>query len=177
MANDADAIIGNNDLSAPPPTYSESTAQIPKGQSQPSTNAGGSGLPGAPQLEDSSVAAHYPSYVPPGGPLGSPRKGPSRYGPTPMNDGGYSITPARVNGGAIPVYIGNGAVAVPGPQGLLPVPFYDPNSPHSIAMANARARWRFFEAFLWAFLIWAAMGLVFGTTVEDIHRGRRHGHG
>ena len=41
--------------------------------------------------------------------------------------------------------IASGAVAVGAPhQPGLPMPFYDPNSPHSIAQAHARARRRFF---------------------------------
>ncbi|KAG8931136.1 hypothetical protein FRC02_003160 [Tulasnella sp. 418] len=90
---------------------------------------------------------------------------------------GYYISPARA------IVLGSEVV-----------PFYDPNSPHSIMTARSRARWRFFEvsllslliavswliyypskAFIYAFIIWTAVGLFFGASAK-LERDWKHRH-
>jgi len=141
--------------STPPPEY---TSYIPQ-QGAPSTSSN-VGVPPPSQ--------HHPFFAP-----GSP---PKQYGPTPMNPGAYAgPLPFGPGGGMAPIHVGNGVSAM-GPTdraGLLPIPFYDPNSPHSREMAAARARKRFFEALFWAIVIWVAVGMFTGASVEDI---RKHPH-
>ncbi|KAK1232106.1 hypothetical protein PQX77_004764 [Marasmius sp. AFHP31] len=52
--------------------------------------------------------------------------------------------------------------AGPTPSGQLHLPYayYDPRSEHSVMQADARARWRFFEAFAWVVVVWVIVGLV-----------------
>jgi hypothetical protein len=90
------------------------------------------------------------------------------YGPTPIDAGGHLIPGGREpgdlyrgsdNGGITPggrrYVVTMGAPTPPPTQymqsmaqmqaRLLPVPYYDPTSPHSVMLARSRARWRFFE--------------------------------
>ncbi|KAF8076712.1 hypothetical protein FPV67DRAFT_1472413 [Lyophyllum atratum] len=80
------------------------------------------------------------------GPAGEPMQYPQnhdRFGPTPLS-----------------------------PQLLTPYAYYDPWSPHSMTLADARARRRFIGAFLWGVAIWCIMGLLFGEEVVN-HAKRR----
>jgi hypothetical protein len=49
------------------------------------------------------------------------------------------------------------------------LPYYDPRSPHALAEAMSRARWRFLGALFWAVLILACTSLLLGIEV-DIQR-------
>ncbi|KAG8965926.1 hypothetical protein FRC03_012762 [Tulasnella sp. 419] len=92
---------------------------------------------------------------------------------------GYYISPAVSGPSYGPTPLA-GTHGVPGGQraivlGSEVVPFYDPNSPHSIMTARSRARWRFFEAFIYAFIIWTAVGLFFGASAK-LERDWKHRH-
>ena len=147
MANDVEAIVNGTESPLPPPTYSEAIAKADqKDQSlRPRGNSASYSQAGRSQQTTSSAAGQQPLITAPGSPPGSPHRGASRYGPTPMNGPPHGTGPT-------PVYFGQGVVPV-GAQGSLPMPFYHPNSLHSLEMAHARARRRFFEvgcASFWA---------------------------
>lgn len=164
--------------SEPPPTYSESTSSppaLPNPQIVILQDGRYAGTPTTEALAN-APSGHHPFF---GAPPGSPTLGPSSprrvYGPTPMS---HDATPA-VLGPGTPVYLGSGAMLTPGGESgaLLPLPYYDRSSPYSEEQANSRARWRFFEAFVWAFAVWITLGVLFGTSaVERSHRKHPHRH-
>lgn len=166
--------------SEPPPTYSESASSprvLPTPQIVILQEGRYAGTPTTETLSNSSPSGHHHPFF--GAPPGSPTIGsssPRTYGPTPMS---HDVTPA-VLGSGTPVYLSSGAgMLTPGGESgaLLPLPYYDRSSPYSEEQANSRARWRFIEAFAWAFAIWITLGVLFGTSaVERSHRKPHHRH-
>ncbi|TFK93630.1 hypothetical protein K466DRAFT_537729 [Polyporus arcularius HHB13444] len=51
------------------------------------------------------------------------------------------------------------------------LPYYDPRSPHAVAEANHRARWRFISAAIWAVAILAFVSFMTGLQVEATRAG------
>ncbi|KAH7343874.1 hypothetical protein B0J17DRAFT_714030 [Rhizoctonia solani] len=80
------------------------------------------------------------------GPFVSPPRSP--YGPTPIG-----------------LYPSEGGVGI--------LPYYNPDALHADELmeeATRRARWRFFQAFLWAFFFWCLLGALTGATVMEARR-------
>lgn len=163
-----------DEASEPPPTYSESTSTpraLPTPQIVILQDGRYAGTPTTEILPNASPSGHHHPFF--GAPPGSPIMGPSSprtYGPTPMS---HDVTPA-VLGPGTPVYAGSGVPLSPGgvSGALLPLPYYDRSSPYAEEQANSRARWRFFEAFAWAFTIWIILGVLFGTSAVDRGHGK-----
>ncbi|KAI0920768.1 hypothetical protein AcW1_005054 [Taiwanofungus camphoratus] len=74
---------------------------------------------------------------------------------------------------SFPTHAGYGPTPIAQQTQLLP--YYDPRSPHSIAEAGARARWRFVAAILWALGILAFASFVMGYEVHLRVHGVRIG--
>jgi len=66
-----------------------------------------------------------------------------------------------------PTHAGYGPTPIAQQTALLP--YYDPRSPHALAEAGARARWRFFGAVLWALVILTLVSFVTGYEVHFRH--------
>ncbi|KAF9520710.1 hypothetical protein BS47DRAFT_398932 [Hydnum rufescens UP504] len=56
------------------------------------------------------------------------------------------------------------------PAAAVYLPYYDPSSQHSQERAERRARQRFFGAILWAVVVYALTGMMFGSLVAHGHR-------
>lgn len=52
-------------------------------------------------------------------------------------------------------------------QQAILLPYYDPRSPHSIALAVSRARWRFFEAAVWGIGLWMICMAIVGYALKE----------
>ncbi|PCH40770.1 hypothetical protein WOLCODRAFT_117647 [Wolfiporia cocos MD-104 SS10] len=74
---------------------------------------------------------------------------------------------------AFPAHPGYGPTPIAQQTQLLP--YYDPRSPHAIAEANARARWRFTSAFVWALALLMLASFVTGYEVQLRAHGTRVG--
>ena len=68
-----------------------------------------------------------------------------------------------------PAHAGYGPTPIAQQTQLLP--YYDPRSPYAVAEANARARWRFITALLWALVILGLLSCMMGLEVEVITAG------
>ena len=77
-----------------------------------------------------------------------------------------SATPQSPTGFA--THQGYGPTSITAQQQTI-LPYYDPRSPHAIAEATSRARWRFIGALVWAVLILAFASFLLGIEV-DIQR-------
>ncbi|KAJ1308573.1 hypothetical protein OPQ81_004272 [Rhizoctonia solani] len=83
------------------------------------------------------------------GPFASPSRSRSPYGPTPIGR-----------------YTPEGGVGI--------LAYYNPEALHAdelLEEATRRARWRFFESFLWALFLWCLLGAMTGATVMQTMSG------
>ncbi|KDQ21117.1 hypothetical protein BOTBODRAFT_27115 [Botryobasidium botryosum FD-172 SS1] len=82
------------------------------------------------------------------------------YGPTPLPSFHYP-NPDTVSLPQTPLFV---------TQHGLPLPYYDPTSPHSVRLARQRARWRFWGALVWALGLYVIFGLFVGSIGWDLAR-------